>query len=89
MAGPKKTKAPAAPSQKSRVPKRTIMLDGNKTGISLEDDFWNALQEISAAQGVRPSKLVTTINHGSEHANLSSAVRSYVLNYYRSRAGGR
>jgi predicted DNA-binding ribbon-helix-helix protein len=51
IAGPKKTKAPVAPSRKSRVPKRTIMLDGNKTGISLEDDFWNALQEISAAQG--------------------------------------
>jgi predicted DNA-binding ribbon-helix-helix protein len=51
MAGPKETKTPAAPSQNSRVLKRSIVLDGHKTSISLEDDFWNALQEISAAQG--------------------------------------
>jgi predicted DNA-binding ribbon-helix-helix protein len=87
MARQRKTKAPAAPSQKSRL-KRGIIIDGHKTSISLEDDFWKALREISAAQGVRPSKLVTTINHGREHTNLSSAIRLYVLDYYRSRASG-
>ena len=77
MAGPKK-------SQKSRVLRRPIMIGGHKTSISLEDDFWTALQEISAVKGVMVSKLVATIDHGREHANLSSAIRQYVLDYYRS-----
>jgi predicted DNA-binding ribbon-helix-helix protein len=89
MAGPKKTKAPVPASQKSRVLKRSIIIDGHKTSISLEDDFWNALQEIAAAQGVRPAELITTIDHGRAHANLSSAIRQHVLDYYRSRASGR
>jgi len=65
------------------------MIDDHKSSISLEDNFWTALQEISAAKGVRPSELVTTIAHGREHANLSSAIRLYVLDYYRSLASGR
>jgi predicted DNA-binding ribbon-helix-helix protein len=89
MAGSKKTKAPAAQSQKSPVIKRSIMINRHKTSISLEDDFWNALQEISAAQGIRVSELVAIIDQPREHTNLSSATRLYVLNYYRSRASGR
>jgi predicted DNA-binding ribbon-helix-helix protein len=77
MAEPKK-------SQKSRVLKRTITIDRHKTSISLEDDFWTALQEISAAKGVRPSELVAIIDHPREHTNLSSAIRLYILDYYRS-----
>jgi len=65
------------------------MIDGHKTSISLEDDFWGALQEISAAQGVRVSELVTTIRHGGEHANLSSAIRLFVLDYYCQQAAVR
>jgi predicted DNA-binding ribbon-helix-helix protein len=48
-----------------------------------EDDFWVALHEISAAQGVGISELAATIDHGREHANLSSAIRLYILDYYR------
>ena len=73
-------------SQKSLVVKRSIIIGSHKTSISLEDDFWGALQEISAAQGVRVSELVTTISHGGEHANLSSAIRLFVLDYYRQQA---
>jgi predicted DNA-binding ribbon-helix-helix protein len=89
MAEPKKTKARAAPGPKSPVIKRSIMINRHKTSISLEDDFWNALQEISAAQGIQPSQLVAIIDQPREHTNLSSAIRLYVLNYYRSRASGR
>ena len=73
-------------SRKSLVVKRSIMIDRHKTSISLEDDFWNALQEISAAKSVRPSELVAIIDHPREHTNLSSAIRLYVLDYYRSLA---
>jgi predicted DNA-binding ribbon-helix-helix protein len=78
-------------SRKSLVVKRSIIIDGHKTSVSLEDDFWGALQEISAAQGVRVSELVTTISHGGEHANLFfcySLVRSGLLSSAGSREIG-
>jgi predicted DNA-binding ribbon-helix-helix protein len=80
---PEKTEA-AAPRQKSTIVKRSIMIGGHQTSITLEDDFWIALREISEAQGVRVSELVATIDHDREHVNLCSAIRLYVLDYYRS-----
>jgi predicted DNA-binding ribbon-helix-helix protein len=58
-------------------------MDGDKRSISLEEPFWTALEEIATNQSVRISKLVTTIDRNREHANLSSAIRLYVLDYYQ------
>jgi predicted DNA-binding ribbon-helix-helix protein len=69
--------------QKSKVLKRSVEIDDRKTSISLEDAFWTALQEIAAFQNVRPSELIATINRRRDHANLSSAIRLYVLDHYR------
>jgi predicted DNA-binding ribbon-helix-helix protein len=77
MVGPKK-------SQKSRILGRPITIGDHKTSISLEEDFWIALHEVSVAKGVRVSELVATINYGLEHTNLSSAIGLYILDYYRS-----
>ena len=65
------------------------MIDGHQTSVSLEEDFWVALREISAAQGVGISELAATIDHDREHANLSSAIRLYVLDYYQRLDSGR
>jgi predicted DNA-binding ribbon-helix-helix protein len=89
MSGESKKTGAAAPRQKSTVVKRSIMVGGHQTSISLEDDFWIALHEISTTQGVRVSDLTATIDQGREHANLSSAIRLYLLDYYKSRASGR
>ena len=89
MSGEPKKTGSAAPSQKSKVVKRSVMIDGHQTSVSLEDDFWVALHEISAAQGVGISELAATIDHGREHANLSSAIRLYVLDYYQRLDSGR
>ena len=77
---------PRKSGQKSQVLKRSMLIDGHKTSISLEDAFWVALQEIAESQSVRVSELVATINRDREHANLSSAVRLHVLAYYRGRS---
>jgi predicted DNA-binding ribbon-helix-helix protein len=56
--------------------------------MSLEDAFWNALQDIAASQGTSVRRLVEAIDSERRerlHANLSSAVRLFVLDYYRSR----
>jgi predicted DNA-binding ribbon-helix-helix protein len=68
--------------QKSQIVKRSIVIDRHKTSISLEDTFWTALQEIAEAQDASVPKLVGKIDRDREHANLSSAIRLYVLDYY-------
>jgi predicted DNA-binding ribbon-helix-helix protein len=68
---------------KSSVIKRSIMLAGRRTSICLEDVFWKSLREIADARHETLSQLVTTIDSKRQHANLSSAVRLFVLGFYR------
>jgi predicted DNA-binding ribbon-helix-helix protein len=63
--------------------KRSINLDGRKTSFTLEDGFWNSLKEIAAAQETSISQLILKIDCGRQGNNLSSAVRLFVLDYYR------
>ena len=68
---------------KSQVIKRSVMIDGHKTSISLEDAFWSSLKAIAQAQGATVAQTVTTIDKTREQGNLSSAVRLFVLDYVR------
>jgi predicted DNA-binding ribbon-helix-helix protein len=68
---------------RSRIFKRSIMIAGHKTSISLEDDFWQGLREIAGRREMRLSQLVTSIDAERAHPNLSSAIRLFVLNFYR------
>ena len=69
--------------QNSQIHKRSIVIDGHKTSISLEDAFWHELRIIAAKKGVGISKLVSTINDTRTSKNLSSAIRLFVLDHYR------
>jgi predicted DNA-binding ribbon-helix-helix protein len=68
---------------KSSVTKRSVVIRGHKTSISLEDAFWNGLREIANAQGATASKLIADIDKARETNNLSSAIRLFVLEYVR------
>ena len=68
---------------KSPVVKRSIVVAGNKTSVSLEDPFWDALREIARMRHVTVSSLVSSIDSQREHGNLSSALRLFVLDQYR------
>ena len=68
---------------KSPVVKRSIVIAGHKTSVSLEDAFWQGLKEIAAARELTLSDLVATIDTERHHGNLSSAIRIFVLDYYR------
>jgi predicted DNA-binding ribbon-helix-helix protein len=70
---------------KSQIKKRTIIVRGNKSGVSMEQSFWDALKEIAATNNVGLPEIVTTIDTDREHATLSSAIRVFVLDYYRQR----
>jgi predicted DNA-binding ribbon-helix-helix protein len=64
--------------------KRSIVIDGRKTSVSLEDAFWVCLKEIAHAQGATVSQTVKEIGKmRKEGANLSSAVRLFVLDQVR------
>ena len=68
---------------KSSVVKRSIIIDGHKTSVSLEDAFWNGLKEIALAQGATLSEMIAGIDTTRQQSNLSSAIRLFVLDQAR------
>jgi predicted DNA-binding ribbon-helix-helix protein len=68
---------------KSPVIKRSIVIAGHKTSVSLEDAFWTSLKEIADDRNVTLSDLVSSIDTDRRHGNLSSAIRLFVLDHYR------
>ena len=68
---------------KSSVVKRSIILAGHKTSVSLEDAFWEGLKDIAKAQRRTWSDLVGGIDIDREQGNLSSALRLFVLGHYQ------
>ena len=71
---------------KSLIVKRSILLAGRKSSVSLEDEFWNALKKIANDRYVTMSELVSDIDAQRQQGNLSSALRLFVLEYYRGKA---
>ena len=72
---------------KSPVVKRSIVITGHKTSVSLEDAFWSGLKDIAASRNMTLSELVASIDTDRRQGNLSSAIRLFVLDYFRSRSG--
>ena len=70
---------------KSSVAKRPIVVAGRKTSVSLEEAFWNGLKETSKLRDMTLSELIDEINGNRPQGNLSSAIRLFVLDYFRSR----
>jgi predicted DNA-binding ribbon-helix-helix protein len=68
---------------KSQIAKRSIVIDGHKTSVSLEDAFWTTLKEIAHERGVTLSQLIAIIDKERRQGNLSSAIRLFVLGRYR------
>jgi predicted DNA-binding ribbon-helix-helix protein len=68
---------------KSLVIKRSVVVAGHKTSVSLEDAFWKGLKEIAGERDTTLSELVGTIDSEREYGNLSSALRLFVLDFYR------
>ena len=67
--------------------KRSVRIAGHPTSISLEEEFWQSLQQIASAQGKSLTGLITDIDEARGEKNLSSALRIHILNYFRSGAG--
>jgi predicted DNA-binding ribbon-helix-helix protein len=75
-------RSPNVPVSK-RSTKRSITIKDHKTSVSLENEFWDYLREIAVERGVSIGALVAAIDANRQHANLSSAIRIFVLQFYR------
>ncbi len=65
------------------IAKRSVMIAGHRTSVSLEAEFWAALQEIARRRGQSVQALVGAVDSGRGERNLSSAIRVFVLSAFR------
>ena len=72
----------------SVVIKRSVVVAGHKTSVSLEDAFWTALKEVGRGRNTTLSDLIAGIDTSRLHGNLSSAIRLFVLDHFRSQLPG-
>jgi len=68
---------------KSSIVKRSVVIGGHKTSVSLEEPFWTDLKQIAHTQHVALSVLITHIDDTREQSNLSSEIRVFVLRHSR------
>ena len=64
--------------------KRSLLIMGHATSISLEDEFWETLKEISVEKKQSIQELIEQIDL-TRTSNLSSAVRLFVLNHLKNK----
>ena len=66
--------------------KRSIIIAGHATSISLEAPFWDAIRDIAAQQDMSAQDLIAEIDNSKRIASLSSAIRVYILSWYQDKA---
>ncbi|MDF1750447.1 MAG: ribbon-helix-helix domain-containing protein [Alphaproteobacteria bacterium] len=62
----------------AEIKKRSVVISGHRTSISLENVFWESLRVIATSNGQSVNQLVTDIDR-HRTGNLSSAIRTFVL----------
>lgn len=70
-----------------RLPKHSVMIAGHATSISLEPEFWSALQQVAVAEHKSLPALLTSLDQArlakSPSPSLASAARTYVLAHFQ------
>ncbi len=77
------------PRSSTRPVKRSLTIAGHRTSISLEEPFWQALQQVAREKRKPLASLIFQIDAQRNKTNLSSAIRVYLLEHFRERAGKR
>jgi predicted DNA-binding ribbon-helix-helix protein len=73
------TSGMSPPPARTAVIKRSLTISGHRTSISLEDAFWRRLKALAANRALPISALIAEIDASRGDANLSSAIRVFVL----------
>lgn len=71
------------PQEKSAILKHAVVINGRKTNVSLEQEFWLALREIAEWHGLDLQRLISAIDAARDNTNLSSELRLFVLAYFK------
>ena len=67
--------------------KISVLIAGqHATSISLEDEFFQEFINIAKEKNLSRNELVTIIDRERTVENLSSAIRLYVLQYYKDKS---
>lgn len=66
------------------IQKRSVIIAGHRTSVSLEPEFWAALKDIAQQRGRSINELVTEVD-SHRRGNLSSALRVFVLTVLQGR----
>jgi predicted DNA-binding ribbon-helix-helix protein len=74
---------PKGTNMDTAIVKRSVVIAGHKTSISLEDEFWTGFKELARERKMTLSSLLGGIDTGRRQTNLSSSVRLFVLDHYR------
>jgi predicted DNA-binding ribbon-helix-helix protein len=72
---------------KTSIIKRSIVIGGHKTSVSLEDPFWDAMKKIACLKNMTLADLVEQIDVDRDQGNLSSAIRLFVLDHFKVASG--
>jgi predicted DNA-binding ribbon-helix-helix protein len=68
---------------KSLIRRRSVVINGRKTSVTVEDAFWKSAKKIAKDHGTNLVDLISLIKVHHRSANLSSAIRVFVLEFYR------
>lgn len=82
-----RVRAMLAVGQPGTMKKRSVVIDGHRTSVSLENVFWSALKLLAVQRGMTVNQIVAQIDRDRD-GNLSSAIRVYVLLSHRSSGNG-
>lgn len=63
--------------------RKNVTIKGHRTSISLEKAIWSGLEEICEREDVTFNQLCSLIDSSRKSTSRTSAVRTFILNYYR------
>jgi predicted DNA-binding ribbon-helix-helix protein len=75
-------------TQSAHSVRQVLTAYSHKTSVSLEDAYWKSLKEIASGRNMTLSSLVTAVDSERPQSNLSSAIRLFVLDFYRDQLAG-
>ena len=67
----------------SRLVNRNVVAERGRTSMRLEPELWDALTEICERESQDMSTLVRQVEAAGHAGGRTSAVRVFILNYYR------
>ena len=75
------------PRDPTEIKKRSVVIAGHRTSVSLENIFWDSLRDLAQQRDISTNQIVEQIDAERGAANLSSAIRCHVMAHTKQSAG--